>query len=312
MSASLIVVGQVARDLVLKVDAMPDAGGSSSVVDRIEILGGKGANQAVAAAQLGAAAILIGVVGHDTAGDDAIDRARDDGIDVRNVVRRDEPTALLVDVVDAAGHNRLFEYVPEAMLLTPADVYAAEPRFRDAETVLVQLQQPPASCLAAVELACKYDRRVVLDGALADTSERQQLLAVADVLRADSREAELMVGRSIASEREAVSAARVLMGRGPKVVILAVGSESNVVVSAGGVSVARNLPVEVVDPTGGGDSFVAAFTVSLARGEPVPNCLRAATAAAASTVSRLGGRPQLSVPDLADISQHVESSCVQD
>ena len=312
VSVSVIVMGQVARDLVLKVDEMPGAGGSSSVVERIEILGGKGANQALAAAQLGAAVGVVGVVGGDTAGDDAIARATDDGIDVRHVVRHPGPTALLVDVVDAAANNRLLEYVPDEMLVTPADVYAAENAIRTSGMVLVQLQQPPAACLAAVEIARRHGCRVVLDGAVTDGPERRQLLAGSDVLRADSHEAELMVGRRIESVSDAVSAARVLAGFGPKIVVLAVGATSNVAVAAEMTLAARNLPVDVVDPTGGGDSFVAVLAVSLARGDAIPDGLRAATASAALTVARLGGRPQLSSLDIAELSQRVQLIHMQD
>src|SRR3712207_831964 len=123
--ADVVVLGQVGRDLVLRTAALPGAGGSATVAERRELLGGKGANQAVALAQLGVPVALVGVVGDDSAGTEAVAQAAADGIDVSAVQRRrGAATALLVDLVEDGG-VRLLEDVPDAVLLTPDDVAAA-------------------------------------------------------------------------------------------------------------------------------------------------------------------------------------------
>ncbi|MGW5670795.1 PfkB family carbohydrate kinase, partial [Micromonospora sp. NPDC003776] len=154
-----IVVGQVARDLVLQVDEVPGPSATAPVRCRRELLGGKGANQAVGLAQLGARVGLLGVVGEDEVGDRLLGRARSDGIDVAPVVRRpDTASALIVDVVDTGARWRYLEDIPAATLLSEADVAAAEPVMRAARAVLVQLQQPLPAALAAARCGRTADR----------------------------------------------------------------------------------------------------------------------------------------------------------
>jgi len=124
--ADVVVAGQIARDLVLVVGDVPGPGGSAPVSQRREMLGGKGANQAVALAQLGVAPALVGVVGADETGQKLLAQAERDGIAVAGVVRRPETrTGLIVDVVDSGGQWRYLEDLPEPVLLTEADVQAA-------------------------------------------------------------------------------------------------------------------------------------------------------------------------------------------
>ncbi|NAZ88655.1 carbohydrate kinase [Kineococcus sp. T90] len=292
------VVGQVGRDLVLRVDEVPAAGGSTAVRERREVLGGKGANQAVAAAQLGMSAALVGVVGDDPAGEQVLAQARQDGVDVRRVVRREgATTALLVDVV-AGGQRRLLEDASEQVQLTAADVHAATGLLRRAAAVLVQLQQPAEAVSAALRIAREAGRFTVVDGACRDASVRQEVLAAATVLRADAHEAELFCGRALRGADAVLDAARELVGRGPRLVVLEAGAAGNAVAWEGGGELVPLTGVEVVDPTGGGDSFTAALAVALLRGEEVERAARWATAAAGSTVQRLGGRPALSPEEL--------------
>ncbi|SFO86940.1 pfkB family carbohydrate kinase [Amycolatopsis arida] len=124
----VVVAGQVNRDLVLRVDELPAPGTGGPVRQRKEMLGGKGANQAVARAQLGAPVALLGVVGDDDVGSALLTQARADGIDVSAVVRRERtPTALIVDVLEAGGRWRYLEDIPAGTLLAEADVAAAAP-----------------------------------------------------------------------------------------------------------------------------------------------------------------------------------------
>jgi ribokinase len=117
--SDVVVVGQVGRDLVLRVRALPEAGGSAAAAERRELLGGKGANQAVALTQLGVPVALVGVVGDDPAGRQVLAQAADDGLDVSAVVPRPgAATALLLDLVEGGGRRRLVESVPEEVLLT--------------------------------------------------------------------------------------------------------------------------------------------------------------------------------------------------
>jgi ribokinase len=224
----VVVIGQIARDLALRVDEVPGAGAAAPVRERIEVLGGKGATQAVALAQLGCRPALVGVVGDDRHADEVCARAVADGIDTRAVVHRaGTRTGLIVDLVDRDGHWRYLQDLPDVVLLTAADVEAAAPVLAAAATVVVQLQQPLAAVCAAVDHGRRAGAAVVLDGAPPDPAARRDLLAGADVLRADDTEATLWADDTIGSAEDALRVARKLLARGPRMVVLGAGDEGN-------------------------------------------------------------------------------------
>ncbi len=297
------MVGQVARDLVLKVEEIPDEGGSTEVLERLELLGGA-ANQAVGARQLGWSSALVGVVGDDGAGRAVLASAREDGLDVTGVgVRAGGTTALYVDVVESGGVRRLLEHVPEDVLLTPADVRAAEPVLSAARAVLVELRQPGDAVRDAMGAAARGGALVLVDGHPEDSRVRDAVLSSATVVRADDAEAAALAGRELDDVRDAVAAARDLVSRGPAIVALAVGSEGNVVAWDGGHAVLPLLGGAPVDPTGGGDAFVVGLVTALLRGADPETAGWEASAAAALTVGRLGGRPELDADRVAAVAQ---------
>jgi ribokinase len=287
----IAVVGQLARDLVLLTDAVPEAGGSGVVRERRELLGGKGANHALGLHQLGAEVSLVAVAGDDAAGAWALSQAGRDGIDVSGVRRRGS-TALLVDVVEQGGPRRLLEHVPDEALLTADDVRAAAELIRGADTVCLQLQQPAEALLAAAELARAGGARVLLDGAI-DEPARGELLTAAQVVRADAKEASLLSDIEITGRAGAERAAAALLDRGPALAAVGVPGEGDLVAWAGGSVFLPFGDAEVVDVTGAGDAFLAGLVTGVRLGWQPERAGRLAAAAAASTVQRLGGRPDL-------------------
>jgi ribokinase len=327
------VVGQLARDLVLSIGELPGPGTAADAADRREQLGGKGANQAVALAQLGVRPRLVAVAGDDVIGDVLLDQARADGIDVSTVVRRTGTlTGLIVEVLDARAEYR---YVQDLPLLTVADVRGATRALTTADAVLVQLQQPLAAALAAARIGHEAGRLVILDGAPPNTSGSEsqaapsstsvsaapsstsvsaapssiggtgtsaapssaravpaagglpvELLAAADVVRADAQEA------------SAWGDPGALLEHGPRLVAFAQQDGGNLVVWRDGRVVVPPTDEKVVDTTGGGDAFVAALTDALLRGLDYVDAACWAVAAAGATVGHAGGRPRLSEADL--------------
>jgi len=285
------VLGQLARDLVLQVDAVPDAGGSSPVRQRRELLGGKGANHALGLRQLGNAVELIAVAGDDPAGASALHEAVEQGIGVACAARRGT-TALLVDVVDSGGARRLLEHVPGDALLTADDVHRASAAITAADTVCLQLQQPAEALLAAAEIATRAQARIVLDGAI-EGDARDELLTRARVVRADAAEAELLTGREIGDLDAARRAAAELLRRGPELVAIGVPGAGDLIAWHGDDAFLRFADSRVVDVTGGGDAFLAGLVTGVRRGWSPERSGRLAAAAASATVQLLGGRPEL-------------------
>jgi ribokinase len=297
--ADVVVLGQVGLDIV-------HADGQ-----RREMLGGKGANQAVALAQLGVPVALVGVVGDDAAGREVLAQAAADGIDVTGVVvRSGGRTAVLTDEVGEGGTRRLIEDVPDDALLTPEDVAAAGDQIASAQALALQLQQPGDAVRAALDRV-PAAAVVVSDGAPADERTREAVLRRADVVRADAIEAGLLVGRELDGIDDAREAAAELLTAGPRLVALAVEEGDLLAWRAGpllgiaagemeadprwadGEVVVPLLGDEPVDPTGAGDAFVAALTAALLGGSAPEDAAWVAAAAASLTVAHPGGRPDL-------------------
>jgi ribokinase len=308
-----VVVGQLARDLVLVTDDVPGPVQTRPVRLRREMLGGKGANQAVALVQLGMRPILVAVTGDDGTGNDMLAQATRDGIDVSGVIRRaNTPTALVVDIVDCSGRWRYLEDLPPPVLLTEEDVVAARDLFAGSRWASVQLQQPAKAALAAAALAREAGCLVVLDGAPAGGRYQAELLAAATVLRADPREAATLAGTALDRPDDARRAAPALMRQGPSLVALAVGDAGNYFAWQGGSWGSGELwlpltPTPVVDITGAGDAFTAALIAGLDSDGSPERAARLAVAAAGATVGYPGGRPELTARALSEQLALLES-----
>jgi ribokinase len=289
----IVVVGHAARDLVLRSDGMPEAGGSTTVEQRIERLGGKGANIAVGIRQLNpeASVRLVAALGIDDAGDAAHAEAGDAGIDMTHVVRRGR-TALLVDLVTADGERRLFEDATPESFATLDDIAGAAEVLRGAAIVVLQLQQPGDALVEAARLAHAGGARIVLDGAI-EGDARDALLALATIVRADAQEAPTLTGVEIERRADAERAAADLLERGAQLVALSVPDEGDLVVWPGGARLYPHGEERIADPTGGGDAFVAGLVTGLLRGHDPERIGQLAADAAAATVQRLGGHPEL-------------------
>jgi ribokinase len=304
-----LVFGQIARDLVLTVDGVPGPHDTAPVRSRREMLGGKGANQAVGLTQLGVQTGVCGVVGDDEIADRLVEQANRDGVDTSYVIRRRGiRTGLIVDIVTPDGQWRYLEDLPEPVLLTEADVEAAAAKLNAVRAVLVQLQQPAPAALAAARAARRHHALVLLDGAPADDARRDELLASADIVRADDREAPALTGTRLDSVEDAVRAGRTLLVHGVRLVALAVPDVGNVVVWAEGHVCLPLLADEVVDTTGAGDAFIAGLVAALLHGKPPTLAGRYATAAAAVTVAHPGGRPNLSVAAMRPYLERLATS----
>ena len=207
----------------------------------------------------------------------------------------------MVDVVTGDGQWRYLESVPPA-LLTPTDIAAAAEMLGKASTVVLQLQQPAAAILAALDQV-PPDCRVIMDGVPEDEPTRERILAAATVLRLDAQEAEILASQRDPRRGRRPGSCRGPADRGPELVVIAVGTDGNLVAWPGDAIL---LPLvdaaEVVDTTGSGDAFVAGLTWALVRGADRVRAGQLATAAAGLTVGHPGGRPTLTAAEVEELA----------
>ncbi len=288
------MVGSVNMDLVVRCSRFPAPGETLIGQSLRQIPGGKGANQAVAAARLGADVALVGRVGSDGFGQTLLAGLVSESINVEHVLISPEVSSgLAVISVDDCGQNCI-TVVPGANgCVTAADVVAAETVIADSDAVLIQFEIPGPAVVQTMELARKYSVRIVLDPAPARSDVTDELLQ-ADVLCPNETEAELLTGLKIESIDDALAACERLRDRGARLSIVTLGS--NGVVFCDGEQKARFVPpfsVNAVDTTAAGDAFAAALSVALADGRSPSDAIRFASAAGALATTRHGAQPAM-------------------
>jgi ribokinase len=299
-SGRIVVLGSLNADLVVAVPRLPRPA-ETVLGDRLRTFpGGKGANQAVAAARLGGSVYMVGRVGQDAFGDLLLQSLAADGVDTAGVERDpEEPTGVALIVVEEGGQN-LIAVAPGANArVGPREVERAADRL-DSESVLVlQLEVPLAVVDSAAVAAHQRGSRVILNAAPATPVLPDGLLPYVDVLIVNEVEAATLFGGSVQSLEDAVAAGRAALERGSGAAIVTLGAAGAVVVQPGGVSPIGAHPVVSVDATAAGDAFVGALALSLLRGADLVAAARLGAAAGAAAVTRAGA--QSSLPTPADV-----------
>jgi ribokinase len=296
----ICVVGSANVDLTFRMPRLPKAGETLAGHSLHTGMGGKGANQAVAAARLGAQVTFVACLGNDPFGVEALRHYCAEGIDT-SFVRQDArcSTGTAAIVVDDRAENCIL-YVPGANArLMPEDVRRASAAIQNADVVLCQLETPVASTLEAFRLARAAGVMTVLTPAPAmDVPE--QLLQLCDLCVPNKTETEHLTRRPVDTPEGARVAADMLRTRGVKSVAMTLGSGGALLLGDAGALHVPAIHVDAVDTTGAGDAFTAALAVSLAEGVELNESARWATLVAALSVTRLGA--QTAFPSLAEVN----------
>jgi ribokinase len=302
----VLVVGSSNTDMVIRVPRIPRPGETVLGTDFAMAGGGKGANQAVAAARAGGRVTFVARVGDDVFGERAIADLAADGLDTRFVLRTaGSPSGIALINVDGRGENSISVASGSNALLSVEDVKSAAAAFREADIVLLQLESPLETVLAVVRTAGETGVPVVLNPAPARPLD-PGLLAGVTVLTPNETEAELLSGIPVRDDGGVRDAAATLRRRGPRTVIVTLGKRG---VYAAAPDLEGFFPafgVEAVDTTAAGDVFNGALAVALAEKSPLAGALRFAQAAAAISVTRPGAQP--SAPTRAEIAKLLESA----
>ena len=253
--------------------------------------GGKGANQAVAAARLGARVAIVGCVGEDERGDAAIENLRKEGVETRFVARAKTFTGVALILVDTDGEKSIGACMGANAKLSANHVRAAREAIEGSKVLLMQFEAPDAALVAAARLAKKAGAKVVLDPAPPRKAPKG-LIPLLDVIRPNSSEAQFLSGVKVSDRASARRAANALMKQGARAVCLQAGG-GDLFVWPGGEEFLPHFKVKSVDATGAGDAFAAGLAVGLAEGLPMGEAGRLGSATAALKTLKMGAQAGL-------------------
>ena len=293
MPLDVVVVGKANMDYLVRGPRLPSPGQSVNGDAFQEAPGGKGANQAVGAARLGARVALVARVGKDSRGAAVIRALRAEGIDVTHV-REDPsaPTGVALCQVGGSGEKQILSAAGANARLTAADVREADALFSGARVVLCQLGVPLEAVAEAVRMGRAAGAIVVLDpGPPAPLPD--DLIAQLDLIRPNTSEAQILTGIRVRDRLSAREAAADLLRRGAKAAAVQAGEFGDLLAWPGQEIWLPRFEVKRVDATGAGDAFASAFAVALAEGRSLAEGGPFASAAAALATTALGAQASL-------------------
>jgi ribokinase len=303
----IVVVGSSNTDMVVKGPRLPSPGETVIGGKFVLAAGGKGANQAVAAARLGAEVTFVAKVGADSLGDEAIAGYRKEGILTDWILRDPQnPTGVALILVDDRGENLISVASGANGQLRPEDVQRAGEQIRQADVVVLQLEIPLDTVACAAALANKAGVPVILDPAPAPAGPLDAaLLHNTTYLKPNESEAERLTGLRVQDDASAREAAERLLASGVRVAIVTLGAKGAFWMNREQSGFVPGCRVDALDSTAAGDAFSGALACAIARGECIEEAVRFAGLVGALSVTRLGAQPSL--PTEAEARRFSES-----
>ena len=289
----VVVVGSFNMDLVVKAERRPQTGETLMGEEFGMFIGGKGSNQAIAAARLGADVTMIGRLGTDLFGDTLMTAHAEEGICTDYVIRDTETgTGVASILIDTDGDNSIV-LVPQAnMRLSVEDIERASESIAAADVLLLQLEVPVGASQRAAEIAKSNGATVVLNPAPAQELP-DDFLAQVDILTPNEVETESLSGLRASTATDAERAAKVLLDKGLSAVILTLGERGALLLTSDLTQQIPAYTVDVVDTTAAGDAFCGALATAVAQGENLVDAVAFANAAGALAVTVLGAAPSM-------------------
>jgi ribokinase len=292
MPAHIVILGSLNMDLVIQAPRHPQPGETLTGGPFSTIPGGKGANQAVAAARMGGRVSMIGSVGADPFGDQLVTNLRVAGVNASRVSRSDAATGVALITVSASGENTIVISPGANGTLSPEVVSANEDIIAGADALLLQLEVPLPAVYKATEIARRHGVPVILNPAPAQPLPAG-LLRDVTYLVPNEHEATLLTGDPVETQEDAIWAAAHLRAQGVAQVVLTLGSRGALVSLPEGAMSVPSFRVVAVDSTAAGDAFLGAFAVALTEGQSPLEAVRWGCAAGALACTVLGAQPSL-------------------
>lgn len=300
----IMVVGSSNTDMVVKTERLPAPGETVIGGEFVSVPGGKGANQAVAAARLGAEVVFVARVGSDLFGDASLRNFEREGLVTEYVVRDPErPSGVALIFVDESGENMIAVAPGSNGALSLRDVDRAADVLSECDALIVQLEVPIETVTHAVWLAHERGVRVILNPAPACPLPKE-LFAMVDVLTPNESEARQLLGLQTDQPADDPSVLRRFIDMGVKSVILTLGARGVLAITPNEHRVIPAPRVQAVDTTAAGDAFTGALGVALSSGMDIWDASKFACRAAATSVTRLGA--QCSMPTREEVEAFQE------
>jgi len=292
-AGKLVVLGSINADHILNIDAFPAPGETVTGNQYQVAFGGKGANQAVAAGRSGADIAFIACTGEDDTGERVRKQLASDRIDVAPVsVIPGESTGVALIFVNGEGENVIGIHAGANAALSPELVEAQHSRIADADALLMQLESPLESVLAAAKIAHKNQTQVILNPAPARELS-DELLSLVNIITPNETEAEKLTGIRVENDADAAKAAAALHSKGIETVIITLGSRGVWASVKGEGRRVAGFKVQAIDTIAAGDTFNGALVTALLEGNAMNDAIRFAHAAAAIAVTRKGAQPSV-------------------
>ncbi|WP_095128567.1 ribokinase [Pseudomonas sp. Irchel s3h14] len=299
MPAKVVVIGSLNMDLVTRAPRLPRGGETLIGESFATVSGGKGANQAVAAARLGAQVSMVGCVGSDAYGEELRGALLAEQIDCQAVSTVDDSSGVALIVVDDNSQNAIVIVAGANGALTPAVIDRFDAVLRAADVIICQLEVPDATVGHALKRGRELGKTVILNPAPASRPLPADWYASIDYLIPNESEASALSGLPVDSLASAETAASRLISLGAGKVIITLGAQGSLFANGKSFEHFPATKVKAVDTTAAGDTFVGGFAAALAAGKNEADAIRFGQVAAALSVTRAGAQP--SIPTLSDV-----------
>jgi len=287
---TITVIGSTNTDMVIKTSKLPSPGETILGGNFLMNPGGKGANQAVAAARLNGQVILVAKTGEDLFGQQAKKLFRSENLDTEYLTSDPVvPSGIALITVDDHGENCIVVAPGANARLVREDIVNALPALMKSEFILMQLEIPLDTVIYAAEIAYKAGRKVILNPAPAQQLPTE-LLSMLYMITPNETEAELLTGIPVIDIDSAKAAAKILLGKGVEVAVITMGSKGALLVTAENAELIPAYKVEAIDTTAAGDCFNGALTVALSEGAELKDAVSFANKAASISVTRMGAQ----------------------
>jgi len=301
----IVVLGSINMDLVAVAPSLPTPGETVMGSDFATLPGGKGANQAVAAARLGADVHMVGRVGDDVFGPMLVENLEANGVDVSDVVTTPGVSSgIAVILLDDERENYIVGIYGANMACDEVQIEAASRALEGADALLLQMEIPFDVSMKVAQIARQKEVSVIYDPAPPSEIPLSCYEAF-DIIAPNQSEAEVLTGVAVDDKDSAVEAASILRDRGTRVALIKLGEQGVVYSADQGAGHVPAFEVDAVDTVAAGDGFAGALAVALAEGQPLERALRSASAAGALVVTKRGA--QDAMPDRVEVEQLLDS-----